>query len=66
MSEPDGLIAATAVFDNLTVVSRNETDFRRAGAKTLNPGFRPQNEASSFAVAAFLRARHFDPAAVPR
>jgi toxin FitB len=37
MSEPDGLIAATALFHNLTLVSRNEIDFQRTGVKTLNP-----------------------------
>jgi predicted nucleic acid-binding protein len=35
--EPDGLIAATALFHNLTLVSRNESDFKRTGVKTLNP-----------------------------
>jgi toxin FitB len=37
VSEPDGLIAATALFHNLTLVSRNETDFKPTGATTLNP-----------------------------
>lgn len=37
VSEPDGLIAATAVFHNLTLVSRNESDFKATGVKTLNP-----------------------------
>jgi Predicted nucleic acid-binding protein, contains PIN domain len=37
MAEPDGLIAATALCHNLTLVSRNLIDFRRTGVKTLNP-----------------------------
>ena len=37
VSEPDGLIAATALFHNLTLVSRNENDFRATGVTTLNP-----------------------------
>lgn len=37
VSEPDGLIAATALFHDLTLVSRNESDFKKTGAKTLNP-----------------------------
>lgn len=37
VSEPDGLIAATALFHNLTLVSRNESDFKPTGVKTLNP-----------------------------
>jgi hypothetical protein len=37
VSEPDGLIAATALFHNLTLVSRNENDFKATGVKTLNP-----------------------------
>jgi toxin FitB len=37
MSEPGGLIAATAVYHNLTLVSRNVIDFQRTGVKTLNP-----------------------------
>ncbi|MBV8099701.1 MAG: type II toxin-antitoxin system VapC family toxin [Verrucomicrobia bacterium] len=37
VSEPDGLIAATALFHHLTLVSRNENDFKATGVKTLNP-----------------------------
>jgi predicted nucleic acid-binding protein len=33
----DGLIAATALVHELTVVTRNEAGFRRCGAPTLNP-----------------------------
>jgi len=33
----DGLIAATALVHNLTVITRNTTDFTRSGANTLNP-----------------------------
>ena len=33
----DKLIAATALVHNLTVVTRNEKDFKIAGVKTLNP-----------------------------
>jgi predicted nucleic acid-binding protein len=33
----DGLIAATAVTHNLTVATRNVTDFIATGARTLNP-----------------------------
>lgn len=33
----DGLIAATALVHDLTVVTRNERDFRRTGAKVMNP-----------------------------
>jgi predicted nucleic acid-binding protein len=33
----DGLIAATALVHNLTVVTRNTADFTRSGANTLNP-----------------------------
>ena len=33
----DSLIAATALFHELTVVTRNVSDFRRAGVKILNP-----------------------------
>jgi predicted nucleic acid-binding protein len=41
VSEPDGLIAATALFHDLTLVSRNESDFKSAGVKTLNPWHHP-------------------------
>lgn len=37
VSEPDGLIAATALFHDLILVSRNESDFKPTGVKTLNP-----------------------------
>ena len=37
VSEPDGLIAATALFHNLTLISRNENDFKATGVKTVNP-----------------------------
>ena len=33
----DGLIAATALVHELIVVTRNEDDFRRCGATTVNP-----------------------------
>jgi len=33
----DSLIAATALVHNLTVVTRNTRDFKKAGVKTLNP-----------------------------
>lgn len=33
----DALIAATAIVHDLTVVTRNEVDFRRSGARVLNP-----------------------------
>jgi len=33
----DGLIAATALDHDLTVVTRNTEDFRRSGADVLNP-----------------------------
>lgn len=33
----DALIAATALQHNLAVVTRNEADFARAGARVLNP-----------------------------
>ena len=37
ISEPDGLIAATALCHNLTLVSRNVLDFQKTRVKTLNP-----------------------------
>jgi predicted nucleic acid-binding protein len=36
-SQPDLIIAATALHHGLTVVSRDASDFRRAGAAVLNP-----------------------------
>jgi toxin FitB len=36
-SQPDLLIAATAIQHNLTVVTRNRSDFDRAGVPVLNP-----------------------------
>jgi hypothetical protein len=33
----DGLIAATGLEHNLTVVTRNVADFKRSGVNTLNP-----------------------------
>ena len=33
----DSLIAATALVHSLTVVTRNESDFKKAGVKVLNP-----------------------------
>jgi toxin FitB len=33
----DGLIAATAKVNNLTVVTRNAKDFERSGVQVLNP-----------------------------
>ena len=33
----DGLLAATALHYNLTVVSRNSTDFKRADVPVVNP-----------------------------
>jgi predicted nucleic acid-binding protein len=37
----DGLLAATAIFHNLTLVTRNITDVKRSGARCLDP-FVPQ------------------------
>ena len=33
----DGMIAATAIVNNLTVVSRNVRDFERLGVEVFNP-----------------------------
>lgn len=33
----DGLIAATALVHDLTVVTRNTSDFERTGVRILNP-----------------------------
>jgi toxin FitB len=40
-SQPDLIIAATALHHGLTVVSRDAADFRRAGAPVLNPWIDP-------------------------
>lgn len=45
VAEPDGLIAATALFHDLTLVSRNESDFKPTGVKSLNP-WRPPSRYS--------------------
>ena len=37
MSVPDSQIAATALFHDLIVVTRNETDFAPSGGRILNP-----------------------------
>ena len=37
LSTIDGLLAATAIHHNLTVVSRNVSDFRRVPVQVLNP-----------------------------
>ena len=37
----DGLIAATALVHDLVLVTRNERDFQRTGARVLNPFARP-------------------------
>lgn len=37
LSESDGLIAATALVHDLTVVTRNTKDFARTGVRLLNP-----------------------------
>jgi predicted nucleic acid-binding protein len=37
INAPDGLIAATALEHNLTVVTRNVNDFAGLGAEILNP-----------------------------
>ena len=36
-SQPDLIIAATALHHGLTVVTRNTADFKRAGVPLLNP-----------------------------
>jgi hypothetical protein len=36
-SQPDPIIAATALHHGLTVVSRDTRDYERAGAPTVNP-----------------------------
>ncbi len=40
-SNPDGLIAATAIVHGLTVVTRNTRDFEQAGVPLLNPWLVP-------------------------
>jgi predicted nucleic acid-binding protein len=40
-SQPDLIIAATALHHGLTVISRDASDFRRAGAPGLNPWIDP-------------------------
>jgi len=37
LSAIDGLVAATALIFNLTVVSRNEVDLAASGVRLLNP-----------------------------
>jgi toxin FitB len=37
LAEPDGLIAATAIHHNLTLVTRNVRDVQRSGVTILNP-----------------------------
>jgi toxin FitB len=37
LPEVDGLMAATAIVHDLTVVTRNIKDFHRSGAKVMNP-----------------------------
>lgn len=37
LSPSDGLIAATAIHYNLTLVTRNEKDFKKLGVKVVNP-----------------------------
>jgi len=37
LNTADGLIAATALEHGLTLVTRNEKDFKRLGVITLNP-----------------------------
>lgn len=37
LSDADGLVAATALVHDLTVVTRNVRDFKRTGVKLLNP-----------------------------
>jgi predicted nucleic acid-binding protein len=36
-SQPDVLLAATAIQHRLTVVTRDESDFEKAGVPVLNP-----------------------------
>lgn len=45
-SQPDLLIAATALHHGLTVITRDRDDFDRAGATVINPWEEPQRHAS--------------------
>ncbi len=46
-SQPDLIIAATALHHGLTVVTRDTSDFERAGARVLNPWLGPLPEPGS-------------------
>jgi toxin FitB len=43
-SQPDLIIAATALHHGLTVVSRDESDYRRAGVPVYNPWKAPSGK----------------------
>jgi toxin FitB len=42
---PDAIIAATALVHDLTLITRNLTDFKQIGLQLLNPWVMPENEA---------------------